>query len=255
MPTAQIPDKPLVGTMIRMVNSPGIAHIVFQAGLDFFMLDMEHGAYTFNDLCAIAGTAYTLKLDCYVRVPELSRGYVSRALDCGATGVMVPMIETVEQAQKLASWAKYPPVGKRGMGSIGALTGYGRISSASSFMEEANSTTVAIAQIETVTGIKNITEIAAVDGIDALLVGPYDLSVSHGDPGNFTSPIMNKSIQKVAETARENGKIFGMHAGNSLLDFWIHHGMNMIMNDLDINILLTGMQNISERFKPKTTVV
>ena len=198
MPAKYVSGTPLVGTMIRMVDNPGIAHIAFQAGLDFIMLDMEHGAYTFSDLSAIAGTAYTLNLDCYVRVPELSRGYVSRALDCGATGVMVPMIETVDQAQKLVSWAKYPPTGKRGMGSIGTLTGYGRVQDASSFMEMANKTTLAIAQIETVTGIKNIEAIAAVSGIDVLLVGPYDLSVSLGIPGNFTSPDLHEAIRKVA---------------------------------------------------------
>ena len=114
---------------------------------------------------------------------------------------------------------------------------------------------LAIAQIETVTGIQNIDTIAAVKGIDVLLVGPYDLSVSLGIPGNFTSPDLNGAIRKVSGAARKNGKIFGMHAGNNLLDTFIPHGLNMIMNDLDINILLTGMQNIGERFKSKTSIV
>jgi len=108
-----------VGTMVRMIQNPTVAIVARNAGLDFIMLDLEHGPYSFetvDDVFKVAGlSAWLLRPRAGAR-----QGYVSRCLDCGATGVMVPMLESVEQAQLLVRWAKYAPLGGRGFGGAAA---------------------------------------------------------------------------------------------------------------------------------------
>ena len=242
--------KPMLGTMIRIVRNPAVARVAAQAGLDFIMVDMEHGSASFDVLADIATVARASGVACLVRVPELRRGAVSRALDCGADGVMVPMIDTVAQAQALAGWAKYPPLGKRGLGSIGGHTDYARVSDTPAFMQRANAGTLTIAQIESDIAVSNVEKIADVDGIDVLLVGPQDLSISLGCPGNLTHELENNAIAQVAAAARAKGKALGMHAGEALIEQWIPHGLSLIMNSLDVNMLLSGMSTIRKHFAP-----
>src|SRR4030042_2423379 len=111
--------KRVVGTMVRMVRNPAIAAVAHNAGLDFIMLDLEHGSYSMETVDDVFKVGRALGLGCFVRVPELAKGYVSRSLDCGAPGVMVPMVASVEQAQLLVRWAKYVPLGGRGFGGGG----------------------------------------------------------------------------------------------------------------------------------------
>jgi 2-keto-3-deoxy-L-rhamnonate aldolase RhmA len=250
MPVRRVREgKKIVGTMLRLVRNPGVVSVAGQAGLDFVMLDMEHGSYSLETIADFCKVARGSGLGCFVRVPELARGYVSRALDCGANGVMVPMVETVEQAQDLAAWAKYAPLGKRGLGGSGGHTDFAGIGAkVKQFMAEANDNTLAIAQIETAGAIEAIEEIAAVAGIDVLLIGPNDLSISLGCPGELTGPEVNEAVGKVARAAAANEKIFGMHAGDALLEKWIPHGLSLIMNLLDINILASGMAAIGKKY-------
>lgn len=239
----------IVGTMFRMVSNPAVALIAREAGLDFIMLDMEHGSYSFESLADIFTVSRTANLGSFVRVPEMSRGNVSRVLDCGADGVMMPMVESADQARALAQWAKYPPMGKRGLGSIGGNTMYRQFGDASAFMEQTNRETIAIAQIESAAAVTVIDDIATVEGIDVLLVGPYDLSVSLGCPGDLSCPPMNEAIATIAEAAGRHNKVFGMHAGDALLKQWIPHGMRLIMNSIDVSMLLSGMKSIHAAYK------
>src|SRR5512136_1884029 len=149
--------KRVVGTMVRMIQNPAIAAVAHNAGLDFIMLDLEHGAYTMETVGDVFKVGRTLGLGCFVRVPELAKGYVSRSLDCGATGVMVPMLELVDQAHLLVRWAKYPPLGGRGFGGVGSHTNFIGIApdSTPAFMAKANVDTITIAQIETAQAIQN----------------------------------------------------------------------------------------------------
>lgn len=240
-----------VGTMARVLREPALASVAHQGGLDFIMLDLEHGAYNLETVADIFNVGRALGLGCFVRVPELTRGYVSRILDAGATGVMVPMVESAPQAELLAKWAKYPPLGGRGYGGIGGHSDYGTVSTeeTSNFMARANENTLTIAQIETAPAIAHIEAIAAVPGIDALLIGPNDLSISLGCPGDLLGEVVDKAIGKVARAAADHGKIFGLHAPDALLDRWIPQGCRLIMSNLDVNILVAGMKAIAGRYK------
>ena len=230
------------GVMVRIVRTAAVGPIAAAAGLDFIMLDMEHGDYAIETVATICAAAPP-ELTVLVRVPELSRGYVSRVLDSGARGVMVPMVETAEQAAKLVGWSKFTPVGERGLCTGAGHTRYRTGTPASQIMESENREVIAIAQIETAAGIENIDAIAAVAGLDALLIGPNDLAVSLGSPGNPDTPRQDAAIERVAEAARRNGKIFGMHAPEKTLAKWAPRGLRLVMHSLDLTILNDGFRD------------
>jgi 4-hydroxy-2-oxoheptanedioate aldolase len=242
--------KQAVGTMVRFVRNPAVAWMVKNSGLDFFMFDVEHGAYDTGNLADSFALARALGIGGFIRVPELSKGYVSKALDAGAVGVMVPMLETPAQAEQLVEWAKFTPVGKRGFGSNGGHTNYGSPKGTTAeFMDMSNRETLTIAQIETEDGVANVEAIAAMDGIDALLIGPNDLSLSLGVPGDLLGDTLHEAIGKVAAAAKANKKIFGLHAPDALLERWIPEGCNMVMSGLDAGILTSGFAAIAKKFK------
>ena len=244
--------KRAVGTMVRMIRNPAVAVVARNAGLDFIMLDLEHGPYNLETVDDIFKVGRSLGLGCFVRVPELAKGYVSRCLDAGATGVMVPMLESVEQAKLLVAWAKYAPLGNRGFGGIGGHTNFVSIGADATpaFMAKANVDTIAIAQIETAQAIQNIDAIAAVPGIDALLIGPNDLAISMGCTGDLLGDALDKAIGKVAAAAKKHNKIFGMHGPDSLLDRWVPKGLTLVMSNLDTSVLANGLKAIGQKYKP-----
>lgn len=239
----------IVGTMVRMTRNPAIAQIAKEAGLDFIMLDMEHGPYTMETLSDTAKVARSIGLGIFVRVPELSKAYVSRAMDLGAEGVMVPMVSTPKEAEALVGWARFEPVGKRGLGSTGVYTAFGGMKmDAREFMADQNTRTLAIAQIETAEAIRNIDAIATVEGIDVLLIGPNDLSISLGVPGEKMSDIVQEAIGKTEEAAKKYGKFFAMHSAGALMDKWESRGMQMVMSDMDIGVLKSGFAAIAKKY-------
>lgn len=237
----------IVGTMIRFCRNPIILNIAQDAGLDFVMIDMEQGSYSFELLSDFFIAASSMGIGAFVRVPELSRGYVSRALDLGARGVMVPMIETVEQAKALVEWSKYTPIGNRGMSAYGGHTRYHKEKDICGMMARLNEHMLTIAQIETAKAVQAVDDIAAVNGIDVLLVGPNDLSVSLGCPGDLNCPQEQEAILKVAQACQKNRKVFGIHGNLDLLGKWMPYGMNFIMNYTDIDIMADGMKSINEK--------
>jgi 4-hydroxy-2-oxoheptanedioate aldolase len=243
--------KRAVGTMVRMVRNPSIAVVASNAGLDYIMFDLEHGPYNLETVDDVFKVGRARGLGCFVRVPELAKGYVSRCLDAGATGVMVPMLESVQQARSLVAWAKYAPLGERGFGGIGGHTDFLSIGGDATpgFMARANEDTLTIAQIETARAIQDIDAIAAVPGLDALLIGPNDLAISIGHPGDLMGEALDQAIAKVAEAARKHGKIFGMHAPDGLIERWLPKGLTLVMSNLDANILLSGLKAICQRYK------
>lgn len=237
----------VAGTMIRLARNPAIALVAANAGLDFIMFDMEHSSYSFETISDAASMARSNGLAFFVRVPELSKGNVSRALDCGVNGVMVPMIRNAKEARQFAVWAKYAPIGERGLGGNGAHTDYIDIGGKSpAFMAETNPKVLTIAQIELECAVDDVDAIAAVEGIDALLIGPADLSGSLGVPGEFNHPKMDEAIAKTAAACKKHGKIFGMHAAEPLLRKWIPSGLTLRMNSMDIAMLSKAMGEIAK---------
>jgi len=224
----------IAGTMLRVVRNPAVCYLAKNAGLDFVMYDCEHSNYNFETLHDSFILANALGFGGFVRVPVGSKEYISRVLDAGAVGVMVPMVERREHAEELVKYSKYQPIGSRGYTSNGGHTDY-KGGKHSDLMEQGNAKVIAIAQIETRQAVDNVEVIASVEGIDVLLVGPNDLSLSLGIPGDMMNPLELEAIAKVAAACKKYGKAFGIHAGPQLLEkFAADLTLTMTLSDADL---------------------
>jgi 2-keto-3-deoxy-L-rhamnonate aldolase RhmA len=237
----------VIGTLMRVIQNPAIAYFAKNAGLDFMLFDCEHSNYDISQLHDIFLMCNALGVEGFLRVPKGTSEYISRALDAGATGVMVPTVETVEYAREIVKWSKYLPIGQRGFTSNNAHTGYRPLKHVD-IMESGNNRVLTIAQIETGLGVANADKIAAVEGIDVLLVGHNDLSVSLGIPGQITSDRIMNAIRTVIDACKKAGKIFGFGADlNYLSNFKDDLGMVMINND--VSIINNAFKNIVTDFE------
>ncbi len=202
-----------LGTMVFEFPTTGIGRIAAEAGAEFVIYDMEHtgwGIETIRGLIATTRAADTVPM---VRVPATEYNLISRPLDVGAMGIMVPMVESADQARKIVSSARYPPVGRRGAAFGVAHDDYtgGDIIAK---MASANDEIFLIAQIETADGIENIDAIAAVDGIDCLWIGHFDLTNFLGIPGQFTHPVYLDAVQRVLDACQKHEKTPGIMCGD-----------------------------------------
>ncbi|MGE4282471.1 MAG: HpcH/HpaI aldolase/citrate lyase family protein [Clostridia bacterium] len=235
----------IYGTMLRIVRNPAVCFMAKNGGLDFVMYDCEHSNYSMESLHDLFITGNALGLDGFLRVPTLSKDYISRALDQGAHGVMVPMLETPEMAHDLVKYSKYQPVGGRGFTGGVAHVNYVQGAKHTDVMENANNMVISIAQIETRLAVDNADAIAATPGIDALLIGPNDLSISLGVPGDLFNPIELDAIAHIAAACKRNNKAFGLHAGPKLLEKFIDV-LDVVMMQGDSDILTAGLTNIKQ---------
>jgi 2-keto-3-deoxy-L-rhamnonate aldolase RhmA len=237
--------KAVFGTMIRIERNPAVGLLARSALLDFIMFDCEQSSFGYELLhdMFMAAELAGAGIDAFLRVPDLSRECVCRALDCGAKGVMAPMIETPRQAEELVALSKYAPLGSRGYGAGGVKTLYAPPLNHSEEMAKNNQRIITIAQIETVQGVKNAADIAAVEGIDALLVGPNDLSIDLGIPGDIMNPKELDAITAVGEACKLHRKGFGIHAAEKMMEKFKDYVTFAMMND-DTSILLGGFKNI-----------
>lgn len=211
-----------VGTMVFEFGTTGIARIVAAAGAEFVLFDMEHTGWSMETIRLLLATARGADLVPMVRVPATEYHFLARVLDVGALGLMVPMVESAEQARLIVQSAKYPPLGRRGAAFGVAHDDY-QGGDAVAKMQTANAETLLIAQIETARGLDNLEAIAAVEGIDVLWIGHNDLTNSMGIPGQFDHPRYREAVTRVLDAARRHGKAAGFMAtdveqGRSQLD-------------------------------------
>lgn len=199
-----------LGTFVFEFNTTGIARIATAAGAEFVVFDMEHTGWSIESIRTLIATTPNSSVP-IVRVPTTEYDFIARALDMGAMGVMVPMVETPEQAQLIVQSAKYPPLGRRGAAFGIAHDDY-QSGDVQQKMLSANDQQLLVAQIETATGIENVEKIAAIEGIDVLWIGHFDLSTSLGIPGQFEHPKFLSAIDRVLEAARNHHKIGGFMA-------------------------------------------
>lgn len=232
---ASLADAHLGGLLVQVIDSAPVAHMAKAAGLDFLLVDDEHGDVDDARLSTLMMLGNAIGLPTIVRAPQLARADVSRLLDRGASGVMVPMMETVEQARQLADWAKYPPLGRRSY-SGGAHTAYGPSGHHAQNMARANAGTLAIAQIETVAGVEAAEEILAVPGIDAAVIGPCDLAISMGRPDEVGCAEELELIDRVRDACVERRKGFGIIGGNALIERYAAD-INLMVSAIDTHIL------------------
>lgn len=235
-----VKKRKVKGLLVKIVDNPAIVIMAQNNGMDFVFYDCEHGVLASEKLHDLMVLANASSFSSIVRVPQLSRCDISRMLDYGTTGIMVPMIETKEQAELLVAYSKYSPLGKRSY-SGGANTHYGPSGNHAQNMKEQNDRTLSIVQIETVKGVENIDAILSVEGIDAAIIGPCDLGISMNNPDNVMDLEELALIEKVATSCKLHQKAFGIIGGMKLLTYF-KEDINILVAAIDTNIIRDGIK-------------
>lgn len=230
-----------LGQMVLELFTPGIGPMLAAADLDFVIYDMEHGrcdiALVAEMLASCRGTGITPM----ARVPDLENAPLSRILDLGAQGVMVPRVETRAQMERIVAELKYPPQGKRGV-ALGLAHDLYQ-SRGPSYFPEMNAETAVIAIIETVKGFENLHEIVSVPGLDVAWVGHYDLTISMGIPCQFDHPRFLEAMDLLASTAAKHNVAAGfLPPTPAAAQHWIQKGFRAISLGSDVGVFLDGVR-------------
>ncbi|MEM4312002.1 MAG: aldolase/citrate lyase family protein [Nitrososphaerales archaeon] len=238
----------VLGVGIEDLASPIIAKLMKRANFDWVHLELEHTQMNYETLFNFINIANSVELPTIVKVPELSRAWVSRVMDFGATGVRLPWTESREEVEKLVKWVKYPPNGIRAV-YLGANTDYLDMD-VKEYIKRANESTLVFAHVETKKGIENLKDIAKVEDLDVIMVGPYDLSISLGIAGEFENPKLTEAIDKVIEVCERNGKVPGITVDNfSYGRFLIERGMRCLEIATDRGMLLEKAKEVIKQYE------
>jgi len=240
---------PQFGTFISS-NAPDTVEICGLLGFDFAVLDMEHGYISPETLIPLIRTAEGTGMTPLARVTCNDETKILRTLDAGAHGIHIPQINTKEDALRAIKYSKYFPEGKRGV-SYQRANGFG-VYDINEYMKQENEETMVIFHCESVECIKNIDEIASVDGLDGMIFGPFDMSQSMGIPGQITDPRVEEAAQIMLKACQKYGKIPGIFTGNAeAAQMRVDQGFRYMPVGVDGKVLtdayrniLTGLRNI-----------
>ena len=234
----------VLGSMLFEFFSPGLAQILKQAGAEYVIYDMEHTGVGFETIKTQVAHCRGLEIAPMVRVPRGEYHFLARALDIGCHGVMIPMVESVAQASAIVEATHYPPRGRRGAAFAFAHDDYAPGEPLAK-MQAADARTLVIAQIETERGLENVEEIAAIDGIDVLWLGHFDLTNFLGIPGQFDNPVYINAVKRIVAAGRKHKKGLGFMAANpELARQYRALGFNMLGTGTDPALLMAGVKNI-----------
>jgi len=226
-----------LGSMVFEFFTPGMPRLLANAGAEFALYCMEHTGAGFEILKPQFALCRALGVVPLVRVPATEYDFIARALDCGALGVMVPLVDTAEQAQFIVSCTRYPPEGRRGAAFGFAHDDY-QGGDVAEKMRMIHERTLVIAMIETARGLENVEAIAAVPGVDVLWLGHFDLTNFLGIPGDFSHPKYKEAIKRITSAASRHGKAAGYMAADAALGReYLGHGFRMIATGTDQGML------------------
>ncbi len=214
-----------LGTGFGQIRSAEVPKALAAAGFHWTFLDTEHGGFdleTVQDLCRIC---QFVGLTPIVRVADLQYALIARSLDAGAQGVIFPRVEAPERLDQAVRWTKFPPLGERGFG-LGPVNINYEQATLPEIIAHVNAETMVVLQIETQRALDALEELLAVPGIDAVMVGPADLSISLGVPGEFQHPRMVEAMERVRDACRRRGIAPGTQTRSvALARFWRERGM------------------------------
>lgn len=240
--------KLTIGSWLSFGYTP-MVEIMANSGFDWLVIDMEHTAITEFDsfqMIQIISLAGSVPL---VRVGKNDELLIKRAMDSGAVGVVVPMINSKEDAEKAVLYVKYPPFGKRGVG-LSRAQKYGM--GFQEYKDWAEKNSIVIVQIEHIKAVENLEEIISVEGVDGFIIGPYDLSASMGFPGEFSNPRVEETLKDVISFMNNSNKPGGYHVVHSnakLLKEKIDEGYRFIAYGDDMVFFAEKMKEESNNFK------
>jgi 2-keto-3-deoxy-L-rhamnonate aldolase RhmA len=229
------------GTMVFEFLSPGLPTILQNAGSDFVFYDAEHSGFTLAELKNQFALCRGLGLIPLVRPTDKSYETTARLLDLGAMGLLYQMVESAEEAERLVSYTRYPPLGKRGAMFGGAHDDYST-STVPEIIEGAHNRTMVCVLIETAAGLANVEEIMAVPGVDVAHLGHGDLSLSLEIPGQFDHPKIQDGIDRIVAASEANGKsaaclVGDVEGGRQ----WMDRGFRMVSYSYDIGLMIESL--------------
>ena len=231
----------LLGQLLLEFFTPGIGPMLDTCGLDFVIFDMEHGRCDISLLEVMIASCRGSGVAAMARVPDLNFAPLSRILDVGAQGVMVPRVETRQQTEEIVRQLKYAPQGRRGV-ALGIAHDLYRAGGAE-FFARANQESTVIIQLETSRAFENLDEIVSVPGVDVAWIGHYDLSVSMGLPAQFDHPRLIRAMNDLVRACRNYGVTPGFLPPNQeSATHWIAEGFRMISLGSDISVFLDGVR-------------
>ena len=216
------------GCGLQVYRAPEIPRLFAAAGFDYVFIDMEHGSFnleTAHDMiiaCRLAG------ITPIVRVGEVQYTLCARLLDQGAQGIILPRVEDPKVLEEALSWMRFPPLGKRGFGVNPTMVDY-ETRSMPEIIEHQNREVLAVVQFETVRAVESADELLSLKGLDVVMIGPADLSISLGIPGQFDNPLLVAAVDKVIAKCNEHGVVPGIQTrGIAMGKFWAERGMRFV---------------------------
>lgn len=240
--------RPVLGTIMVEFSGPAVVAVTAAAGFDFILIDGEHGNQNPREIESTIEAGYQEGLASIIRPPCVERGMITRALDAGAAGVLVPFCSTMKDVEDAVRATKYTPLGRRGAHMYRGHTRHRRTDPVE-FMAEANRDLLTIIQIELREAVDLVEQIAAAEGVDGLYIGPGDLSVDLGIAGQWTAPALLDAIRAAAAACRKHGKILGCHYGDmgqsaSLVDM----GVQMLGFECDLAMYHAAASKVAAEF-------
>lgn len=226
------------GTMLRMLKVPHAFSLFSAGGWDYLIMDTEHNDCDLESLAALALVAKYEETAFLVRVPDKHYFQMAQALDLGLEGLILPRVDTPDQVNHILQSTRYFPLGSRGASVSNTATLF-RPHPAREYMEWANRETLIVIQIESEEAVENVDQLVSIDGVDAVMIGPFDLSQSMGIPGQLKDPRMDEAFQKVIDGCNRHGVAPGVHLTSfEDVEKWVSRGMRFITFQYDISMLV-----------------
>jgi 2-dehydro-3-deoxyglucarate aldolase len=237
-----------IGTWITLAH-PAIAEIMAKAGFDWITVDLEHSVITIREAEELIRVIDLCGVTPLVRLSANDPVEIKRVMDAGAHGVIVPMVNSAEEAIKAVESVHYPSGGRRGVG-LARAQGYGN--RFEQYKKWLSTESIVIVQIEHIKAVENLDSILSVEGVDGFIVGPYDLSGSLGIPGQFDNKLMNEAMSRVKALMRVSSKVAGYHIVEPDIDQLqqrVQEGYRFLAYSVDIRMLDTCCRSAIKKIK------
>ncbi|HWM35276.1 MAG TPA: HpcH/HpaI aldolase/citrate lyase family protein [Pseudolysinimonas sp.] len=239
-------DRPLFGMWLNSA-SPLVAEICAGSGLDWVLIDAEHGPNDVPTVLAQLQAVAAYPVTALVRLPVGDTALIKQFLDLGAQNLLIPMVDTAEQAAELVRAVRYPPRGVRGVGS--SLARAARWNRVDGYLADADAHVSLTVQIESATAVANVEQIVAVDGVDGIFVGPADLAASMGLLGRQGHPDVVAAVERCLAAARAAGKGAGVNAFvPEAVEGYVAAGAGLVCVGADVSLLARGSEALAARF-------
>ncbi|MFH1301376.1 MAG: aldolase/citrate lyase family protein [Planctomycetota bacterium] len=242
-------NEPVLITQLHLLD-PSIFELTSLMGFDGIWMDMEHHTYSLETATQLMRAARIGASDILARPANGEFMQIGRMLEAGAQGIMYPRCSSAAEAAEVVKWSKFAPLGKRGFDGSGADMPYCTMP-ISDYIQQANENTFITIQLEEQSAVDQAEAIAAVPGVDALMLGPADFSILEGVAGQFNHPKLQSAIQTIAEAARNQGKHWGMPTFNTEhAQELMNQGARMLYHMADIIFVKNGLEQMQKQFSP-----